>query len=262
MLSDLKEIQKHISTNEYYTHQGKNCAYHFHTEEDFLDSEQFIQFINKNGFAIVQLNNKPLRSLLRRLVQYFGPSMKDSGVYKKYIAKVQAANNGKFYINSDKSQPLHTDEGYTNIFPHYASLYCVQQASQGGISTIVHVQTLLDALYDKFADKVSELFQPDALSIQTVTGTIKKQILFKLKNGLVGMSYSPILLNWKSTNLISDMIIFINQFIHDPQNQFRISLQKDQLLIMDNCRILHGRTGFNMQDERLLLRFWNQSIAI
>ncbi|ASQ47052.1 TauD/TfdA family dioxygenase [Legionella clemsonensis] len=262
MLCDLKEIQKYINTKEYCLHPGMNSEYYFHPEEDFLNTELLRQFVDNNGFAIVQLNNKSLRSLLKTLAFYLGPPMKDSGVYKKYIAKVQAAKNGKFYVNSNMSQPLHTDEGYTNIFPRYASLYCLQQSNQGGISTIVPVETLLNALYNKFGNQVAKLFQADALSITTKAGTSNKQILFTLDNGSIGMSYSPFVLNWRATAPISDMIIFINEFIHDPSNQHRIALQKDQLLVMDNCRIFHGRTEFNSQDNRLLLRFWNKRIAV
>ena len=211
MLSDLKEIQRHISTTEYCLHPGMDHDYLVHTEEDFLNTELFPQLVDENGFAIIQLNSKPLRSLLKTLAYYFGPPMKDSGVYKKYIAKVQAANNGKFYVNSNKSQPLHTDEGYTSMFPRYASLYCLQQSSQGGVSTIVQVETLLNALFSQFGDQVSKLFQPDALIIKTIACTLNKKIFFKLDNGLIGMSYSPMMLNWKATSVISKMILFINE---------------------------------------------------
>lgn len=262
MLTNLKEIQKYINTKEYSLHMANSCENFIHAEKTLFDSRLLAETIDKSGIAIVQLNNIPLRSIIKNLSSSLGKPIKDTGIHKKYIARVRAEDNGKYYINSSASQPLHTDEGYKNTFPRYASLYCLQQSRMGGISTIVKVDELLEALYTNFRNKVSELFQPDALCIETVKGKLYKQIFFKMNNGLIGMSYSPILFNWNAKSSISDMIVFINQFVHDPTNQYRYLLKENQLLIMDNCRVLHGRTAFSSQDNRLLLRFWNHSISL
>jgi alpha-ketoglutarate-dependent taurine dioxygenase len=55
------------------------------------------------------------------------------------------------------------------------------------------------------------------------------------------------------------MIGTINQFIHDPINQHRVKLKENELLIIDNCQVLHGRTAFSENEDRLLLRLWNES---
>ena len=43
--------------------------------------------------------------------------------------------------------------------------------------------------------------------------------------------------------------------IHQKNNQIRCKLQPGQLLLIDNFRVLHGRTGFDLSDQRLLYRF-------
>lgn len=259
MLRNLQEIQTYINREIYCTHLGKMQDISNVSIQNYNELEKIV---SENGFAIINLKNQSLLSIMRSLKKTFGRSIRDVGINKKYIAKVEASKNGKYYINTAFSQPLHTDEGYRRVFPRFVSLYCVRQSLAGGISTIVKVEELLTGLHEKFKDGVANLFQPSFIQIETPAGLIDKQILFPINEIITGLSYSPILKHIRTTELGYEMISFINQFIHEPNNQYRMVLKENDLLIMDNCRVLHGRTAFDEHDNRLLLRLWNESITL
>lgn len=261
MLINLKDIQIHISSENYCTHRGKSDALPFFDEETFLNPALLKTTIQENGFAIVNMKKKTLLSILRGLEKTFGPQIRDVGINKKYIARVEAVTNGKFYINTAFSQPLHSDEGYRAVFPRFVSLYCVKPSLKGGVSTIIKVHELLLALRAVFKEDVKNLFCPNFIQIDAASGKINKSLFFPLDNGLTGMSYSPILRGLETNELGYAMISWINKFIHEPTNQYRFSLKENELLMMDNCQVLHGRTAFHEKDDRLLLRFWNESIS-
>ena len=261
MLFNLKDIQAQISTENYCNHPGKSDTLSFFYEDTFLISDLLKEIIQKNGFVIINMKEKTVLSILRGLTKTFGKQIRDVGIKRKYIARVESVISGKFYINTAFSQPLHSDEGYRTVFPRFVSLYCVKPSLNGGTSTIIKVTELVTELRKVFKEQVDNLFCPDFIQIETSSGKMNKQLLFHLGNGVIGMSYSPILRKLETNELGYDMILWINKFIHDPENQYRFSLKENDLLMMDNCQVLHGRTAFNEQDDRLLLRFWNELIS-
>lgn len=261
-MNNLEEIQAHISSDLYCYHPGKSINENCFADEQIADYGGIKTILSEHGFVIFNVKNKSLLATVRMLKEVSGQQVKHTGVNKKYIAKVEATNEGKFYINTAFSQPLHTDGGHQNQFPRFTSLLCVRPAQEGGVSTIIKASELLSELYSVFKDEVANLFNSDFIQIDTMHGTMNKLILFNLTQETIGISYTPVLQTIKTTKLGLRMLSFINHFIHDPCNQYRISLKQNDLLLMDNCRVLHGRTAFKKNDDRLLLRFWNEFICL
>jgi alpha-ketoglutarate-dependent taurine dioxygenase len=48
----------------------------------------------------------------------------------------------------------------------------------------------------------------------------------------------------------------IKAFLADPHNQISFKLQPHQILIFDNTRMLHGRTGFPLTEKRRINGLW------
>lgn len=262
MLHNLKEIQSYINSEFYCNHPGKGETIPYLLNTDIENYSTIKSHVAEHGFVIINCKGKLLLSIIRMLQHVFGKQLKDVGIKKKFLAKVAPAKNGKYYVNSIFSQPLHTDEGYRCEFPRFVSLYCVKPSLTGGVSTLVKTKEVLTALYRLFDDDVSNFFQSNFLQLDTAYEKIHKQILFNLNETTVGMSYSPILKNITTTELGHEMISAVNQFIHDPINQYRIKLKENDLLIMDNCQVLHGRTAFAENEDRLMLRLWNESFTV
>lgn len=262
MLNNLKEIQSYINSEFYCNHLGKIATIPYHQHIDIENYSSIKSYIAEHGFMVINCKGKQLLSIIRLLQNVFGKQLKDVGIKKKFVAKVAPSKNGKYYINSILSQPLHTDEGYRCEFPRFVSLYCIRPSLTGGVSTLVKTNEVLASLYNLFGNDVNSFFQANFLQLDTAYEKINKQILFHLNETSVGMSYSPILKNVTTTEVGHKMISAINQFIHNPLNQYRIKLKEYDLLIMDNCQLLHGRTAFAENENRLMLRLWNKSLTV
>jgi alpha-ketoglutarate-dependent taurine dioxygenase len=215
--------------------------------------------LEEHGFTVVKiedyLDSEPtdIGLLLERL---FGESPLDKNPGKSLYAKVQAEENAKYYINSNVAQPMHTDQGYTTEYTRYVALYCFKQAQSGGDSILVSFKPLYTQLIKHFGDMIDMLFLKDSITVHNVNGNEQKPILLRLENGDVGISYSPILQKMWCTNEVFKMFDFITSYVHDLNNQRRFKLEDGQVLLIDNCLALHGRTAFPKNDGRLLFRYW------
>lgn len=217
---------------------------------------EIVQLLNKRGFVLISMvSPSNINEIIQWQNEFLGPSMKDRRDNSGYSA-VRAEKNAKFFINSNLTQPIHTDEGYTSNFPRYISLYCETPSAFGGITTLVHSDSLLKNLKINFADHINLLFNHNAIHIKNVDGYLSKNILIQLKDGRIGVSYSPMLRGLTCDKRIFDMFSTITLFVHNPENQIRFKLAKNQLLIIDNCIVLHGRTKFLASEDRLLYRMW------
>ncbi len=265
----MKEINK-----EYFSNISKivnEASYNYASFNDYKDLVSIENIKNENnysslksklaedGFVVIQMNNEDesnpdnVEIWLKNL---FGDSFSDKNPGKLNYAKVQAENNAKFYINSNLAQPLHTDEGHTRLYPRHAALHCLKQAQSGGDSIVVQFKSVYAELKVKFGSQVDLLFEKNAVMVHNVYGKEEKQILIRLEDNVVGISYSPVLQKMWCSDIVFQMFDFITSYAHNPKNQIRFKLKSGQTLILDNCLVLHGRTQFPKNDGRLLYRYW------
>lgn len=260
MLIALSDIQNLLNTKEYNNYLSNSKISNEYYAEDL---NNLYSLVAKNGFAIFNSHAKcNLLSIIHYMRKNFGANIKDSGVDKKYLAKIYPNPLKKYYINSGLAQPLHTDEGYRNTFPHYVSLYCVIPDTHGGVSVLVDGRNLIAYLNSQYKELLPLAFKTDFMHLETAVGKICKPLLFYLPDKSIGISYSPILKQIHSDAEGLCLISAVNDYIHSPSNQIRIKLKAKELLVVNNCRMLHGRTEFNPSNKRLLLRLWNGEISL
>ncbi|MDP3562010.1 MAG: TauD/TfdA family dioxygenase [Legionellaceae bacterium] len=257
----LKEIHDHVNTECYGKHPGKKIIPSSFRAE-FDDTQAIQSAIKQHGLVVINCRRKSLLITAKLIKSIFGKPIKNTaGGRTGYISRIRKSEiKGRFrtYTASEFAEPLHTDGGHLPIFPRFVSFYCVQPALNGGLSTIVSVRELLESLYQKFNEEIYSFLQPNFLQIDTMySRNISKQLFFRLENNEIGLSYWPVMFNVKTSETGSNMLLAINKFIHDPVNQYRFKLEKHELLVVDNCRVLHSRTAFHKNDQRCLLRLWN-----
>tara|TARA_R110000868_G_scaffold396846_2_gene669207 strand:- start:5887 stop:6732 length:846 start_codon:yes stop_codon:yes gene_type:complete len=223
---------------------------------DVLNTEIF-DLLDCRGFVLVSVETNPnIQEVISWQNVFLGPSMKDRGDDRGGYSTVMAEKDGKFFVNSSLSQPIHTDEGHTSRFPRYISLYCETPSLSGGVSTLVSAEAMIEKLKVNFADRIHQLFNRNAIKVKNVGGFETKNILMRLPDGRTGISYSPILRELTCDESIFEMFSNITKYVHNPDNQIRFRLARNHLLIVDNCRVLHGRTRFLASDRRILSRMW------
>ena len=217
------------------------------------------EFLKTKGHCILQLDSKKnydIEIITDLLTSYFGPPISFRNRKQLSYARVQSEIDTQHYVTSSWAQPMHTDEGHTRTYPQTIALYCAQPAEEGGISLLVEFQPLYAAMKKKFGDAVLALFDGNCLSVSNVHGQESKPLLIKNQTGKIGISYSPILTSLSCSDTVFEQYDFITNYVHNPDNQIRYKLQKNQILILDNTQALHSRTSFKSDSDRLLYRYW------
>ncbi len=171
-------------------------------------------------------------------------------------SKIEEAMVPTHYFNSAVAQPLHTDEGHAHVYPRYVLLACNKHADIGGETIIVEVDSLYKHLINEFGTSVNRLFEDDAIKFRSHNGWVEKPILLQLLNNQVGITFSVNFKEMFCTEEVYRMYNFIAHYIHQRENQIRFKLFSGQILLIDNVRLLHGRTSFMTGSQRSLIRYW------
>ena len=171
-------------------------------------------------------------------------------------------------------QQFHTDGGWLTHAPEIVALYCVRQSPEGGENQVaslarVHNQLLgeaphlLDALYapvpwdrqrEHNADEVGYAMQSvfsttarDGFSARYYTDYVRK-----------GASLAATPLSEDVANALSRA----DAIIKADSQKIEFKLEPGQMLLLNNRRIAHARSGFeyekDLQQRRLMLRLWTR----
>lgn len=148
---------------------------------------------------------------------------------------------------------LHTDSaGTTDPEPKFA-LFCLNPANKGGDSVIVDSSIVLDALQAEHPIEYRQLFR-ERLLWRNGSNVFSRQLVW-LDNGHRKIAYRSDLIEPKgetqSGSKMSGLVLF-EKFISSSKYQQTIKLKADDFLLVDNQRILHGRTEFNDISRHLL----------
>ncbi len=189
------------------------------------------------------------------------------------IGNIRRTNFGEYFNVKSKPNPNdlaytslplapHTDNPYRNPVPCIQILHCIKNDVTGGLSTLVDGYTVTKKLkkdfpkYYKILTEIKVRFQfidksvileNWAEMIQLDENKRFKQVRFSPRLDFVPLLEKEKLeLYYSARNKISELY---------NSNKYRIEfkLLPGDLLIMDNYRLLHGRTSFNLNDgERFL----------
>ena len=225
----------------------------FEFKDDLFESEEMYNILvsfYKYGFVII----KKVPTEDNYLVKFANSigSVRRTNFGEHFNVKSKPNPNDLAYT----SLPLapHTDNPYRNPVPCIQILHCITNEVKGGFSTLVDGFTVTEALkkdnpefYDiltkvkvrfKFIDKDVVLEDWSEL-IKLDEDNQFKQVRFSPR-----LDYVPILekkdldLYYKARKKISDLY-------NSEKYRIEFKLQPGDLLMMDNHRLLHGRTEFD-----------------
>ncbi|MFD0706161.1 TauD/TfdA family dioxygenase [Photorhabdus akhurstii] len=108
---------------------------------------------------------------------------------------------------------------------------------------------------NKYGKKSGLLFNDECLSRFSNDKFFQKRIFSRIEDR-VGISFSPLLNNFKCTEEVYSMLMDINIFIHQKENQYRLHLRENQCIVFSHYLYLHSRTKFPKDSKRTLFRFW------
>ncbi len=153
----------------------------------------------------------------------------------------------------------HTDNPYREPVPGIQILHCLINETTGGLSTLVDSLAVGEALaledreaYERlagipvrfrFVDKDEEFIERRTI------------IRHNAKGEMTGVHYSPRLddlplLEPGELAAFQRARRHFGELLVDPRFEIRFPLRAGELMMFDNSRILHGRTGFDPQEGR------------
>jgi alpha-ketoglutarate-dependent taurine dioxygenase len=185
--------------------------------------------------------------------------------------KVLAEGRSGRYSDTRSGGNLHTDGAEApSPVPDYLSLLCVRPAMEGGELVLVDVRDLVDRLDPEVAELLRQPFHFDRRGDEREGDqpTTAKPILFEDAEGQFCASYLRRYIEVghkrpEVPNLTAEQIAALDAFdalLQDTELSRSDRLDAGEVAVIDNRRMLHGRTEFvDARDparHRLLLRTW------
>ncbi len=219
--------------------------------------------------------SKEMHDLLISFYKYGFVIIKNIPVIKNYIVEfansigsVRRTNFGEYFDVKSKPDPNdlaytslalapHTDNPYRNPVPCIQILHCIESKVSGGLSTLVDGYTVTEDLKNKYPEfykiltevKVRFKFIDKEVILENISPLIElndnknfKQVRFSPR-----LDYVPILdkdkldLYYQARNKLSEMY-------NSDKYRIEFKLEPNDLMMMDNHRLLHGRTAYETKE--------------
>ena len=190
------------------------------------------------------------------------------------IGSIRRTNFGEFFNVKSKPNPNdlaytslalapHTDNPYRNPVPCIQMLHCIENEVNGGLSTLVDGLTVTEKLkkeypeYYKVLTEVKVRFQ--FIDQDVVLEDWAEMIQLDDQNKLKQVRFSPRLdfvplMDKKKLEVYYSARKKISEFYNSNQFRIEFKLIPGDLLMMDNYRLLHGRTSYDANEGKRFLQ--------
>ena len=255
-INDIKFIQKikwDSSLNDFNNYEFN--------ENIFEERKMYEALINFYKFGFVIFKKVPTKN---NFIVKFANS----------IGSIRRTNFGEFFNVKSKPNPNdlaytslalapHTDNPYRNPVPCIQILHCIENEVNGGYSTLVDGFTVTEKLKNDYPDyykilseiKVRYQFIDQDVFLEDWAEMIKldenqnfKQVRFSPRLDFVPlMDRDKLNLYYSARNKISELY-------NSDKYRIEFKLMPGDLLMMDNHRLLHGRTSYDANEGNRFLQ--------
>ncbi len=219
--------------------------------DTFVTKLVLLADLEKTGILLLKCINPESTDELIRLGRMLGTT--DVGIEEELLGAtvmhlrhnpdITPKNQQPAYFTSDYF-PLHTDVSYVPNPPRFMLLHCVNQDPEGGGSNLLaDCNQALALLTDEERAKIRQpvfnfLYPPNCVEGQSLAYAISGSGLWRYKHSSMRFP--------QDTEVA---VARFNQALIDVS--ITLLLERGDMLIVDNHRIAHGRTGFNHADPKL-----------
>ena len=189
------------------------------------------------------------------------------------IGSIRRTNFGEFFNVKSKPNPNdlaytslalapHTDNPYRNPVPCIQMLHCIENEVNGGLSTLVDGYTVTEKLKKDFRDYYNILTDVKVrfqfIDQSVILEDWAEMIQLKEKKEFKQVRFSPRLdfvplMEKNKLELFYSARKKISELYNSDQYKVEFKLSPGDLLMMDNYRLLHGRTSYDTnQGNRFL----------
>ena len=190
------------------------------------------------------------------------------------IGSIRRTNFGEFFNVKSKPNPNdlaytslslapHTDNPYRNPVPCIQLLHCIENQVSGGLSTLVDGYTVTEKLKEDFPEYYKILSEVK-VRFQFIDQTVvledwAKMIEIDENKNFKQVRFSPRLdfvplINKNKLDLYYSARNKISEYYNSPKYKIEFKLLPGDLLMMDNHRLLHGRTAYDTNEGSRFLQ--------
>lgn len=241
--------------------------------------------IQRDGYAILDPDEKSEQEYLR-LARLFGPvqwherSRADGVVDVTSDPSIVTLNAKEFLGNGTGGFEPHSDGAFLDALcqdergtirhiapPAFLLLRCISQPVSGGESLLIDGQKILADMIGQSRELIHTLYSPAFHFIRPPPSKLfptarpvfselaNQNFMFRFRAGpRIAQAYSD-----NSSQIVADFQAFCSNYAFNPAYELRFMLSEGHILVVDNFRMLHGRTPFDTgggQKHRHLTRVW------
>lgn len=215
--------------------------------------------MNNLGFCIIETKEDINIPSFKSLENYFGNIVKHSRSKRNGIVTIKEIPNMPNYLaTTNQSHPPHTDGVYLDNPPKFVAMLCVSQSEIGGESIIIRGRDVYMHMLKAFGQSFFKSGIQFTLrrAEQESTHSIFQQSLDAMYLFYRDDKTAPIRI---INNYELLMFLEFQKFIINPTNQIVFKLKKNQILILNNFSVLHGRKEYldvENKHKRCMYRLW------
>ena len=255
-INGIKQIEK-IKWDSSFSEQNT-----FEFDENLFETEEMYKaLINFYQYGFVIFKNVPTRD---NFIVKFANS----------IGSVRRTNFGEFFNVQSKLNPNdlaytslnlapHTDNPYRNPVPCIQILQCIENDVAGGLSTLVDGYTVSEKLKQEFTDYYKILTEVK-IRFQFIDQTIvledwAEMIQLDESGNFKQVRFSPRLdfvplIDKEKLELFYSARKKLSELYNSENYKIEFKLLPGDLLMMDNYRLLHGRTKYDASEGNRFLQ--------
>ena len=201
------------------------------------------------------LDEADLRRQLRREGYIYLPGWQGDGEpFARSLGKIIKTTDvvvdraKKSLVTSPRSLEVHTDHSRAR----YILWKCLAQSDVGGVSVLVDAYEVLSQLSPFEREALREVFLTEH---KVFRGDSSRVPLLRTIDGTDRIYYSFWLLEDQVPQTCRGALHRFKQLLGEATTM-RLRLAPGDLLVIDNHRMLHGRSAIEPQSERHLVRYW------
>ncbi len=164
------------------------------------------------------------------------------------VTNVEAKADSNALVTSFAELDVHTDHSRAR----YIMWHCVEQSAWGGATVLVDTKPILEAMSQADRDALQKVYLTEHKVFRDDPSRVP---LLRTVQGTDHVYYSFWLLE---DEVPSDSQAALAEFrrLLKATVPYQFQLEPGDVLIIDNHRMLHGRTAISQQGSRRLVRYW------
>ncbi len=218
--------------------------------------EQFSRVMSTFGAVVLRLGRVDAAcSTLLSLAPLLGEVWRHRRSDAQGIARIQPTGEYPGYLGTSPDEhPPHTDGAYHSRPPRFVCMLCEVPSRHGGESVLVSGKLLFRLASARYPEGVRALSRGGSVTIGRADESVATSA-FVNRGDSVGIIFRSDQVS--SVQVCAEGVetyAYLSALCRDPEYRLVFRLERNDLLIVDNFAVLHGRTRIERGEDRLLYR--------